>query len=191
MVEVWLVRHGETEWSRSGQHTSVTDLALTEHGEEQARALNGHLDPSDFGLILSSPRRRAVRTAELAGFTGAYEPQIEPDLAEWSYGDYEGLTSDQIHQRDPDWTIWSGAVPHGESQDDVSLRLDRVVERLRNADVERAICFAHGHALRVLTLRWLGFDVELGVHFPLDTATVSVLGWEKGEPALQKWNARP
>jgi probable phosphoglycerate mutase len=191
MTELYVVRHGETEWSKNGKHTSVTDLPLTEHGVEQAKALRGHLDPARFQLVLSSPRTRARTTAEIAGFTGASEPVLDPDLAEWAYGEYEGRTSEEIHETVPGWTIWSGAVPGGESADAVAERLDRVVARVRDSGVERAICFGHGHALRALTMRWLGFDLSLGVHFPLDTSTVSVLGEEKGEPALERWNARP
>jgi probable phosphoglycerate mutase len=191
MTELYLVRHGETEWSRSGQHTSVTDLPLTEVGEQQARALKGHLDPADFGLILSSPRRRALHTAELAGFTGDYEPEVDEDLVEWFYGDYEGLTSEEIGERVPGWKIWTDPVPGGETAEDVTIRLNRVVAKVRNSGVERALCFGHGHALRALTMCWLEFDLALGMHFPLDTSTVSVLGSEKREPALQKWNARP
>lgn len=191
MTELYLVRHGETEWSRNGRHTSVTDLPLTTHGEAQARALNGHLDPADFQLVLTSPRRRARDTAELAGFTEAHEPEVDEDLVEWFYGDYEGLTSDEISETVPDWTIWSGPVPRGETADEVTTRLNRVVARVRDSGVERALCFGHGHALRALALCWLEFDLALGVHFPLDTSTVSVLGSEKGLPALQKWNARP
>lgn len=188
---LFLVRHGETEWSKAGRHTSVTDLPLTEVGEQQARALVGHLDPAVFGLVLSSPRRRARETAALAGFTGAYEPEICEDLAEWRYGAYEGKTAEEIQESDPGWTIWTRTPRDGESADEVSARLDRVVTRVRDSGVEQAICFAHGHALRALMLRWLGFDLSLGAHFPLDTSTVSVLGWEKGLPALQRWNARP
>ncbi|HEY5820754.1 MAG TPA: histidine phosphatase family protein [Propionibacteriaceae bacterium] len=191
MTELFVVRHGETEWSRSGRHTSVTDLPLTAVGEEQARALRGHLDPAAFQLVLSSPRRRARHTAELAGFVGAHEPQIDEDLAEWAYGDYEGLTSAQIHETAPGWTIWAEPVPNGETVEQVTARLTRVVDRVRASGVDQALCFAHGHALRALTMCWLGFDLSLGVHFPLDTSTVSVLGEEKGEPALQRWNARP
>ncbi len=190
VTQLFLVRHGETEWSKAGRHTSVTDLPLTEVGEGQARALNGHLDPTAYDLILSSPRRRARDTAELAGFTGAYAPVIDDDLVEWSYGDYEGRTSDQIHQTVPDWTIWSKPVPGGETAEQVGTRLTRVVDRVRASGADRAICFGHGHALRALTMCWLGFDLGLGVHFPLDTSTVSVLGTEKGQPALQRWNAR-
>ena len=191
MTEVYLIRHGETEWSRSGQHTSVTDLPLTDNGIRQAESLRGHLQPAEFGLVLSSPRVRAVRTAELAGFTGAYEPQIDADLVEWDYGDYEGLTSAQIHETAPEWDIFTGLTPGGETHDQVTARLDRVVARLQDSGVDRAVCFGHGHALRALTLRWLRFDVSLGVHFPLDTGTVSILGAEKGQPALERWNSRP
>jgi broad specificity phosphatase PhoE len=190
-TRVFLVRHGETEWSQAGRHTSMTDLPLTTTGEQQARALNGHLAPQDFQLVLSSPRRRARETAELAGFVGAYVPQIDEDLAEWFYGDYEGKTSEEIWKTVPGWTIWSGEVPGGESAAEVARRLDRVVARVRGSGVDRAICFGHGHALRALTMRWLGFDLSLGVHFRLDTSTVSVLGEEKGEPAVERWNARP
>jgi broad specificity phosphatase PhoE len=188
---LFVVRHGETEWSANGRHTSVTDLPLTERGEQQAKLLIGHLEPSDFGLVLSSPRRRARDTAELAGFTGKHEPQLDENLAEWAYGEYEGRTSAEIQDEVPGWTIWSHPAPGGETADQVSDRLDRVVERVRSSGVERAICFAHGHSLRALAMRWLGFDLTLGVHFPLDTSTVSVLGEEKGLPALERWNARP
>ena len=191
MTELYLVRHGETEWSRDGRHTSVTDLPLTEVGEQQARRLLGHLRPEDFQLILSSPRRRARETAELAGFSGPYAPQVTEDLVEWYYGDYEGKTSAEINESVPDWTIWTHPVPNGETAAQVADRLDRVVARVRESGVERAICFGHGHALRALTMRWLGFDLSLGGHFPLDTSTVSVLGEEKGLPSLERWNARP
>ena len=190
-TRLFLVRHGETEWSLSGQHTSFTDLPLTEHGEQQARALNGRLAPQDFQLILSSPRSRSRKTAELAGFVGTYEPQTDPDLAEWFYGDYEGKTSKEIWQTHPGWTIWSGDVPGGESTNQVASRLDRVIARVRGSGVDQAICFGHGHALRALTMRWLGLDLMLGVHFPLDTSTVSVLGEDRGEPALERWNVQP
>ena len=190
-TRLFLVRHGETEWSLSGQHTSFTDLPLTEHGEQQARALNGRLAPQDFQLILSSPRSRARKNAELAGFACTYEPQTDPDLAEWFYGDYEGKTSKEIWQTHPGWTIWSGDVPGGESTDQVASRLDRVIARVSGSGVDQAICFGHGHALRALTMRWLGLDLMLGVHFPLDTSTVSVLGEDRGEPALERWNVQP
>jgi broad specificity phosphatase PhoE len=191
MSQLFLVRHGETEWSKSGKHTSVTDLPLTALGEEQARKLLGQLEPADFGLVLSSPRRRAWVTAELAGFTGPYAPQIDEDLVEWSYGDFEGLTSAEIRSLVPEWTIWTHPAPGGETAEQVAARLDRVVARVRVSEVDQAICFGHGHALRALTMRWLEFDVARGVQFPLDTSTVSVLGEEKNRPALWKWNAEP
>ena len=191
MTMLYLVRHGETEWSRNGRHTSVTDLPLTPAGEEQARALRGHLDPKDFPLVLCSPRRRARHTAELAGFTGASEPIVDEDLVEWFYGDYEGRTSLDIRDSEPEWTIWRSGAPNGESVAEVGSRLARVAARVRASGVDQAICFAHGHALRALTMVWLGFDIGLGGQFPLDTSTVSVLGEAKGQPALHRWNARP
>ena len=183
-VELWLVRHGETEWSRSGQHTSVTDLELTPDGEAVATTLNGPLSDVDFVQVLTSPRRRARRTAELAGFAGA-EP--EPDLAEWAYGDYEGLTTPQIHETDPDWTIWTHPSPGGETADEVGARLDRVVARARAVE-GRTLVFAHGHSLRVLAARWLGLGVEDGRIFELDTATISVLTDDRGTPVVKRWN---
>lgn len=189
MTELYLARHGETTWSAGGRHTSVTDLELTENGVQQAESLRRVLDPDSFALILSSPRRRARQTAELAGFSGAYQPEICEDLAEWYYGEYEGLTSDQIHVSNPGWTIFTHPTPGGETHGEVSERLDRVIERVRDSGVERAICFSHGHALRALAVRWLGLDLMWGAHFPLDTATLSILGEEKGKPAMLRWNA--
>ena len=189
MTELYIVRHGETEWSANGRHTSVTDLDLTDNGVRQAESLRGRLDPASFGLIFSSPRHRARRTAEIAGFTDAYEPTVTEDLVEWDYGDYEGLTSPQIHETDPGWTIFTHPTPGGETHGEVTERLDRVIEQIRESGVERAICFGHGHALRALTVRWMGLDLMWGAHFPLDTATISVLGVEKGVPALERWNS--
>lgn len=191
MTDMYVVRHGETEWSANGRHTSVTDLDLTENGVRQARSLAGHLDPASFGLILASPRLRARRTAELAGFVGRYEPEVSADVVEWYYGAYEGLTSDQIHQHDPGWTIFTHPTPDGETHGEVTTRLDRVITRVRESGVERAICFGHGHALRALAVRWLGLDLMWAAHFPLDTGTISVLGTETGVPAVRRWNARP
>lgn len=186
MTLLYLVRHGETEWSRSGRHTSVTDLDLTEKGVHQAVSLRDRLDPDEFGLILSSPRLRARRTAELAGFEG-YE--VEEDLAEWYYGDLEGLTSQQIRQEHHGWRIWFNGCPGGESAHDVRARLTRVVARVHASGVEKAICFAHGHALRVLALSWLDFPVIFGQSFPLDVASLSILGHEKESAAVIRWNS--
>jgi broad specificity phosphatase PhoE len=189
MTQLFLIRHGETEWSRTGQHTSVTDLPLTRAGEKQATRLIGRLDPAGFGLILSSPRRRALHTAELAGFTGDHEPAVDPDLAEWSYGAYEGLTRAQIEENDPGWTIWTHQTPGGETAEQVVARLRRLMDRVEAAGVERAICFSHGHALRALTTVWLGLDIRRGAQFPLDTATLCVLGEDRDVHTVDRWNA--
>ncbi len=186
MTLLYLVRHGETEWSRDGRHTSVTDLDLTDHGVEQARSLDSRLDQDDFDLVLASPRLRAQRTAALAGFD---DVETDDDLAEWHYGRYEGLTSVQIRDHYPGWRIWFNGCDGGESADDVRARLTRVVARVRASGVERAICFGHGHALRVLALAWLDFPVIFGQNFPLDVASLSILGREKESPAVLRWNS--
>ena len=186
MTELYLVRHGQTEWSRAGRHTSVTDLDLTELGLAQAESLRDHLDPDAFQLVLVSPRLRARRTAALAGFE---EAEVLEDLAEWAYGDYEGLTSVQIHETRPDWRLWVDGCPGGESPDQVRARLTRVVDRVRGSGVERAICFAHGHALAALALCWLDFPLAFGQSFPVEVARVSIMGTEKASPAIIRWNS--
>jgi broad specificity phosphatase PhoE len=183
--EVWLVRHGETEWSRDGRHTSTTDLPLTADGEKVAASLRDRLDDDSFALVLTSPRQRARETARLAGHPDA---EVDPDLAEWDYGELEGRTTQEIRETYPDWTIWSGPVPGGETAEQVSVRLDRVVERCRAAD-GRVLVFGHGHSLRALAARWLELPVVDGRHLRLDTATVSVLGFERETPVVQRWNA--
>ena len=182
--ELWLVRHGETEWSRDGKHTSITDLPLTSDGEEAAIALGPRLYDVDFDLVLTSPRQRAQRTAELSGFSHA---EVDEDLVEWDYGDYEGVTTAEIRETVPGWTVWTHPVPGGETADEVSARLDRVIDRARDHD--RTLVFAHGHSLRVLTARWLEQPAAEGRFFRLDTSTVSVLGFERETPALLKWNS--
>ena len=187
--ELWLVRHGETEWSREHRHTSRTDLPLTEAGARVARELAGRLAGTAFDLVLTSPRQRARRTAELAGFPDA---TVDPDLVEWDYGDYEGVTSAEIRETVPGWTVWTHPMPGGETAEQVTARLDRVVERVRRqqgAAHGRALLFGHGHALRALTARWLGRPVAEGAHFVLDTATVSVLSYERETPAVLRWNS--
>ncbi|WP_229055040.1 histidine phosphatase family protein [Aeromicrobium sp. Leaf350] len=179
-----VVRHGETEWSRTGRHTSTTDLPLTEVGEEQAVALAPVLAGLGIDAVLSSPRLRARRTAELIGFP---DPVVTPDLAEWSYGDYEGVTTPEIRETVPDWTIWSHGAPGGESAEEVAARLDRVVEQVR-ATGGTTLAVAHGHSLRALVARWLGLPVAEGRHFVLDTATWSELGDDRGTPAVLTWN---
>lgn len=186
MTLLYLVRHGQTDWSVSGRHTSVTDLDLTSFGVEQAGGLRSRLDPADFGLVLCSPRLRARRTAELAGFS---DYEVEDDLVEWDYGDFEGLTSDEIRERWPGWRIWFNGCPGGETAGDVRARLTRVAARVRASGVERAICFGHGHASRVLALCWLDFPIIFGQSFPLEVASVSVLGREKESPAIIRWNS--
>lgn len=183
--EVWLVRHGETEWSREGRHTSDTDVPLTEAGVRIAEGLRDRLAAHEFSHVLTSPRRRARHTAELAGFPDA---EVDEDLVEWAYGDYEGLTAAQIREQVPGWTVWTHPCPGGESAEEVAVRLDRVVEGLRTAR-GRALVFGHGHALRALAARWLGLPVTDGRLFRLDTATVSVLGHEREVPVVLSWNS--
>lgn len=184
-----LVRHGETEWSKSGQHTSRTDLPLTEVGEAAARALGPFLrellDHQPPALALSSPLLRARHTAELAGFP----VELDGDLREVDYGQYEGSTTLEIEKRDPGWSVWTGAVPDGESAVDAALRVDRVLERVRAAlSGGHVVLFAHGHILRVLAARWLGLPASEGRLFALSTATVSVLDTEHDRPVIRRWN---
>jgi len=183
--ELWLVRHGETEWSRNGKHTSTTELPLTEEGVRVAGTLRERLEGVRFDLVLTSPRQRARRTAELAGFPDAI---VDDDLAEWDYGDYEGITTPEIRETVPGWTVWSHPCPGGESAQQVSDRLDRVVRRVREQG-GRCLAFGHGHATRALTARWLDQPVDEGRFFRLDTSTVSVLSWERETPVIQRWNS--
>ncbi|UMG91722.1 histidine phosphatase family protein [Nocardioides sp. TF02-7] len=181
--ELWLVRHGPTEWSRAGRHTSVTDLPLLPDGEDDATSLAPRLADAGFDLVLTSPRERARRTAALAGFPDA---EVDDDLVEWAYGDYEGLTTAQIRESVPGWTVWSHPSPGGEPAAAVAERCDRVVARARAAG--RTLAFAHGHSLRVVAARWLGLAPQDGRLFRLDTATVSVLGHERETPVVLRWN---
>lgn len=183
--ELWLVRHGETEWSRLGRHTSTTDLDLTHEGERVARELRAQLSDTSFAQVFTSPRLRARHTAELAGFADAV---VDDDLVEWAYGDYEGLTTAQIREQVPGWTVWTHPSPGGETPEQVSARLDRVVARARSVD-GRSLVVAHGHSLRALAARWLGLPVAQGRLLRLDTATVSVLGFERETPVVLRWNA--
>lgn len=183
--ELWIIRHGETEWSRDGLHTSHTELELTAEGVEVARRLAERLEGVEFDLVLSSPRVRARRTAELAGFT---DIQLDDDLTEWDYGDYEGRTTPEIREEVPGWTVWAYPCPGGENAEQVSSRLDRVVARVR-ANGGRVLVFSHGHASRALAARWLDQPVQEGRLFKLDTATISVLGYERESPAVARWNA--
>ncbi|MGD0722383.1 MAG: histidine phosphatase family protein [Roseiarcus sp.] len=190
-LRVTLVRHGETEWSLSGRHTGVTDVALTARGEDGARALEPLLRRTAFGRVLTSPRARARRTCALAGLGSAAE--VEPDLAEWSYGDYEGLRSDEILRDRPGWSIFRDGCPNGESPDEVAGRADRLLARLR-AGGGAAALFTHGHFGRVLATRWIGAPVIMGGHFALDVASIGLLGAEPSHPetpAIVLWNYSP
>jgi probable phosphoglycerate mutase len=186
--EVWLVRHGETEWSAVGKHTGSTDLPLTEAGRDAARAVAKVLRQQAFAAVLTSPLRRARETCELAGL--AAHAEVVDDLREWEYGDYEGLTTATIRESRPGWTVWRDGCPGGESAGDIGARADRVVERLRDIDGDVAV-FAHGHFLRVLGARWCGLSAEDGAALALDTAGLSRLGWEREQPVLRLWNAPP
>lgn len=183
--ELWLVRHGETEWSAAGKHTSTTDLPLTPAGEQAARDLAPRLAGTRFDLALSSPRVRARRTAELAGFPDARPTE---DLAEWDYGAYEGRTTPEIRTEVPGWTVWSHPCPGGEDAAQVGERLDRVIAEV-GASGGRVLVFGHGHASRALAARWLGLPVAEGRLLRLDTATVSVLAHERETPVVARWNS--
>jgi broad specificity phosphatase PhoE len=184
-AELWLVRHGETEWSRDGKHTSTTDLDLTEKGVEVACTLRDKLAGTRFDLVLTSPLHRARRTAELAGFPDC---EVDEDLVEWDYGEYEGVTTPDIREKVPGWTVWTHPTPGGETADQVSERLDRVVARARQ-NGGRVLAFGHGHAMRSLAARWIEQPVAEGRFFKLDTATISTLGYERDFPVVIRWNS--
>jgi probable phosphoglycerate mutase len=184
---IHLARHGETAWSRSGQHTGRTDLPLTERGERNACALGERLRGLDFAKVFTSPLQRAVRTCELAGFGASAD--IDPDLVEWDYGQYEGRRTAEIHAERPDWQLFRDGCPGGESPDQVGARADRVVGRVRAVKGD-VLVFSSGHILRVLAARWLGLDPAGGRYFLLSTASLSALGYEHNlaEPAIRLWN---
>jgi broad specificity phosphatase PhoE len=181
-----LVRHGETQWSRTGRHTGRTDVALTELGQRQADALGSMLRGRPFAAVLVSPLERATETLRRAS-VDVERVRVLEELVEWDYGDYEGLTTEEIRRSVPDWTIWTAPVPGGESAADVGRRADLAISRALDESGDVAI-FAHGHLLRVLTARWLGLDVPSGRHFALATATVSTLGYERDTPVILLWN---
>ena len=184
---VYLARHGETAWSLSGQHTGRTDLPLTERGERNARALGERLRGLTFAKVFTSPLQRAGRTCELAGFGSAAE--IDPDLVEWDYGQYEGRRSAEIHAERPDWQLFRDGCPGGESPGQIGARADRVVGRVRAVKGD-VLVFSSGHFLRVLAARWLGLDAAGGRYLLLSTASLSTLGYEHklAEPAIRLWN---
>jgi len=184
--QIWLARHGETEWSRDGRHTGLTEIPLTNLGRSQAEALGARLAGHRFSLVLTSPRSRATETARLAGFA---DGEVDPDLAEWDYGDLEGRRSAEIAADHPGWTIWTGPWPGGETIGQVSARADRVLARCLAPDVTGdTLIFGHGHMLRVLAARWLDLPAGSGSLFGLSTATLSVLGWEREHRIIESWN---
>ena len=183
--ELWLVRHGETEWSAAGRHTGRTDVALTEEGRRQAALLTERLAGRSFSHVLSSPLTRALDTCKIAGYGGAVE--LTDDLREWDYGDYEGLTIAQIRGKAPGWTIWTGDLPGGEGLAQVAERVRRVIDRARFLGGDVAL-FAHGHVLRVLAVCWLGLPPDNGRLFTLGTASLSILGYERETPVITLWN---
>jgi len=188
MTELLLARHGETEWSANGRHTSRTDIPLTEEGRQRALRLPPRLETRPFALVLTSPLRRAIETCELAGL--GEEAQVREDLQEWDYGDYEGLTTPEIRQRRPGWTLWRDGCPNGEMAADVGARADRVIGEVRGAGAD-VVAFGHGHMLRVLAARWLGLAPENGALLALATGTLSTLGYEHENAVILSWSEDP
>ena len=189
-MDLYLVRHGETEWSLSGQHTGLTDIPLTTGGEADARGLSTRLAGVPFSHVFTSPLQRAARTCELAHLSPT--PEVDPDLAEWNYGAFDGLTTAEIHKQEPDWNLFRDGCPGGESPTDVTTRVDRFIARVRALDGNVA-AFSHGHLGRVLAARWLGLPLHLGGHFLLGTASVSQLrlAGAPPQPAIVRWNVGP
>jgi broad specificity phosphatase PhoE len=183
--EAWLVRHGATEWSENGRHTGVSDIPLVDDGRRQAERLRPLLSGRRFRLVLSSPLRRAAETATLAGFDADLD--LDPDLAEWDYGEYDGLTRAQIREKNPGWDLWQEGGPGGETPDQVAARADRVIARLRQVSAD-VLLFSHGHFLRVLAARWLELAPGAGRYFYLGTAGLGVLGQERENPVIGAWN---
>jgi broad specificity phosphatase PhoE len=183
--EIWLMRHGETEWSAKGLHTSRTDLPLITSGIEQAKELGPRLKGRKFALVLVSPMQRARETCRLAGYADA--AQVTDDLKEWDYGLYEGRSTADIRQERPEWSLWRDGVLKGESVEDVGARVERVIERCLSVAGDVAL-FAHGHVLRILTARWLSLPPNMGQLFALGTGSISVLGFEHDYRVIQRWN---
>jgi probable phosphoglycerate mutase len=184
--QVYLIRHGETEWSLSGQHTGSSDIPLTENGRKVAKRLAPVLAKKTFALVLVSPLARARETCVLAGL--GERAEVDHNLMEWNYGEYEGMTPKQIHKKTPGWMLFSDGCPGGESPDEVGARADRVIAKVRSVQGHVAL-FAHGHIFRVFAARWLGFPTGAGCHFLLDTATLNILSYYRGVPAVKRWNA--
>jgi broad specificity phosphatase PhoE len=187
-VKVYAIRHGETAWSLTGQHTGTTDLPLTDNGRRLAERLRPLLAGKTFARVFVSPMRRARDTCELAGLGSA--AIVDPDLAEWNYGEYEGLTTEQIEDKAPGWLVFRDGCPGGEAPEQVSARVDRVIARVRAIGGNVAL-FAHGHLLRVVAARWIGLPAGAGQHFLLDTGTLCILGYYREVPAFKVWNGSP
>jgi len=185
MGEIWLIRHSETEWALTGQHTGHTDIPLTERGRREAVLLGNRLQGHPFARVFTSPLSRAADTCRLAGFGEIAEE--DPDLEEWDYGEYEGKTTAELRQDQPDWTIWNAPVRGGESAAQVGVRVDRVIARVSGVPGYVAL-FAHGHVLRILAARWIGLPASGGARLALDTASISRLGTEHGTPVIVRWN---
>lgn len=183
--EIWLMRHGETAWSLSGAHTGRTDIPLTQVGEERAVALGRYLALRKFALVLTSPMQRAIETCRLAGYGDV--AQTDPNLCEWNYGSYEGKSTPEIRLGRPGWELWRDGVPDGETVDQVGARADLVIARIVAAPGDVAL-FAHGHILRILAARWLNLAPDSGKLFALGTATLSVLGYEREQRVISRWN---
>jgi len=185
---VWLVRHGETEWSKSGQHTGRTDIALTPNGERQAKALGRYLAGRKYALVLTSPMARAKATCRLAGLSEGAE--VTEDLHEWNYGIYEGVTTKAVRVKQPGWTIWESSIPEGETVEQVGERARRLIARVEKVKGDVAL-FAHGHILRILGACWMGLAPIYGRNLGLHTATISVLGYERETRVIEVWNQGP
>jgi broad specificity phosphatase PhoE len=194
LQQILLIRHGETEWTLSGQHTGSTDIPLTANGREQARATGRYIEAergkwSDRIHVWTSPMQRAKDTCQLAGLgDGAV---IDADLMEWNYGDYEGLTTAQIRETIPDWSVWTSPIVNGETVDQVGARADRVIARAAASGTDTVLLFAHGHILRILAARWMGLAPVCGSMLGLDPATISQLGYERQTRVIRRWNLVP
>src|SRR5579864_1014165 len=184
---IWLIRHGETEWSLSGQHTGRTDIPLTPRGREQAHALASHLVGQRFDRVLTSPMSRALETCHQAGL--GEQAEVEPDLSEWNYGIYEGRTTKEISNSVPGWSVWNSPIPEGESLEQIQARARSLIQRLL-ASGGRIALFSHAHFLRVFGGCWIGDSAALGAHLFLDTASISILGFDHENRAIRQWNTR-
>jgi len=185
--KVYVIRHGETEWSINGKHTGVTDIPLTENGRNQVKCLQPVLANEVFALVLTSPLHRAMETCKLSGL--GEKAEVEPNLVEWNYGEYEGVTSKEIHKTVPGWLVFNDGAPGGETPEQIGARADRVIQRVRAVQGNVAL-FAHGHIFRVLVARWLDLPATAGRNFLLDTGTLNILSYYRGYPAVKIWNAQ-